>query len=115
MIGRVFLGLAIAIAMVNRRQVGKTVDVKRLASRRRGGQLARARVSRLQLIARSAVHGSKVLLIAVLATAALTGSIRGAPSGGRFPDLPKAIQLAAFPCFEIHDFPLMEVFQSQGQ
>jgi hypothetical protein len=41
MIGRVFLGLAIAIAMVNRRQVGKTVDVKRLASRRRGGQLAR--------------------------------------------------------------------------
>jgi hypothetical protein len=72
-------------------------------------------VSRLQLIARSAVHGSKVLLIAVLATAALTGSIRGAPSGGRFRDLPKAIQLAAFPGFEIHDFPVLEALQSQGQ
>jgi len=75
----------------------------------------KARVSRLQLIARSAVHGSKVLLIAVLATAALTGSIRGTPSGGRFPGLPKAIQLAAFPGFEIHDFPVLEALQSQGQ
>jgi len=58
-------------------------------------------MDRLQLIGRSVVPLTKVLLVTVLATALLPGSMRGA--------------LAASPDFEIHSFPVPEALQSQGQ
>jgi hypothetical protein len=63
----------------------------------------------------AAVHVTKVFLIAVLATAMLPAFVQAAPFSGRFPHLPKAYQLAASADFEIHNFPVLEVLQSQGQ
>ena len=64
---------------------------------------------------RGAILVTGAFFLAALATAVVPAHLNAAPPAGPLPDLPKRLQVAALPGYEIQSFPVLEALQSEGR
>src|SRR5215472_10782449 len=64
---------------------------------------------------RKAILVTGAFFLAAFATAVVPAPLRAAPAARSLVDLPKRLQLAALPGYEIQSFPVLEALQSDGR
>src|SRR5262245_60114110 len=64
---------------------------------------------------RKAILVTEAFFLAALATAVVPAPLHAAPPARPLLDLPKRLQLAALPSYEIQSFPVLEALQSEGR